>query len=269
MKKYYGLVLCICCLFFIAKPSQTQAQNMLLNSSFEIWFDSMGIRMPFAWYTSEANDSGSATRTTDMHTGIYALKLTGGDTLAYAMTLSLCTAGNNYYFSGWTKSTSFIAGSFVITWLKLSQQPLMDPVIIPILRNTSYHNYTQMVQAPDSAVLVNVDVVALPGITIYVDDITLSDTVLTGIEEKHYPQTADRQSLNIFPNPTKSVVNISCPSSINQIELFDVTGKIIQKINHPRTNMLTLDVRNFKDGVYFLSMHNNHNRSVEKFIIQK
>jgi hypothetical protein len=95
MKKFFGLALCIYCIFFLAKPYQAPAQNLILNSSFELWFDSLGIRMPFAWYTSEANDSGSATRTTDMHTGIYALKLTGSDTLAYAMTLSLCTAGHN------------------------------------------------------------------------------------------------------------------------------------------------------------------------------
>jgi hypothetical protein len=129
MTKLYGLFIILFCLFLFTLPSKVCAQNMLLNSSFELWFDSLGIRMPFAWYTSEANDSGSATRTTDMHTGIYALKLTGSDTIAYAMTLSFCTAGHNYYFSGWTKSTVYIAGSFIITWLKLSQQPLMDPVI--------------------------------------------------------------------------------------------------------------------------------------------
>ncbi len=269
MKKFFGLALCICCIFFLAKPSRASAQNVLLNSSFELWFDSLGIRMPFAWYTSEANDSGSATRTTDMHTGIYALKLTGSDTMAYAMTLSLCTSGNNYYFSGWIKSTSFIAGSFIITWLKLSQQPVMDPVIIPILRNTSYHNYTQIVQAPDSAVLVNVNVVALPGVTIYVDDVTLRDTVLTGIEENRYPFSVDCRPLKIYPNPVKSVINIEYPTKVNQIELFDITGKTLRIINHPEIRNRPIDVSGLKDGIYFIKLTTGDKKIVEKFIVQR
>jgi hypothetical protein len=242
---------------------------MLLNSSFELWFDSLGIRMPFAWYTSESNDSGSATRTTDMHTGIYALKLTGSDTLAYALTLTLCTAGHNYYFSGWTKSTSFIAGSFIVTWLKLSQEPLMDPVIIPILRNTSYHNYTQIVQAPDSAVLVNVDVVALPGITIYVDDITLRDTVVAGIEENRFPISIDQRPLKIYPNPVKSAINIEFPTKVNQIEVFDITGKILRNINNPDMRNQSVDISGLKDGIYFLELTTHDKKIVEKFIIQR
>jgi hypothetical protein len=268
MTKLYGLFIILFCLFLFTLPSKVCAQNMLLNSSFELWFDSLGIRMPFAWYTSEANDSGSATRTTDMHTGIYALKLTGSDTIAYAMTLSFCTAGHNYYFSGWTKSTVYIAGSFIITWLKLSQQPLMDPVIIPILRNTSYHNYTQMVQAPDSAVLVNVDVVALPGMTIYVDDVTLSDTVLTGVEENSMHQTSSF-TLQVLPNPTKFVIRVDCPLPVDDIKLYDATGKLIKYVSQPIQKPLLLDVSEFKQGIYFIQASIKGKKTVQKFIVQK
>jgi hypothetical protein len=240
---------------------------MLLNSSFELWFDSLGIRMPFAWYTSEANDSGSATRTTDMHTGIYALKLTGSDTLAYAMTLSLCTAGHNYSFSGWTKSTSFIAGSFIITWLKLSQQPVMDPVIIPILRNTSYHNYTQIVQAPDSAVLVNVNVVALPGVTITVDDVTLRDTVLTGIEDNS--ATTINMAPKIYPNPTRNMINVSSQLPLNQIQLYDISGILRKDLSYTEFRNFSLDIRDLKEGIYFLRLTSGDRKVIEKFIIQR
>ena len=266
MKKFFGLFIILFCLFLLALPSKACAQNMLLNSSFELWIDSVGIRMPFAWYTSEANDSGSATRTTDMHTGIFALKLTGSDTLAYAMTLSLCTTGHNYCFSGWTKSTSFIAGSFIITWLKLSQEPLMDPVIIPILRNTSYHNYTQIVQAPDSAVLVNVDVIVLPDVTINVDDITLRDTVLTGIEESRVPLSAGRKPLEIYPNPTKHILNVISQVPMTDVKLYDVSGMLV---NHNTISNHSIDISGFKAGIYFVKLTAANKKIIEKFIVQR
>jgi hypothetical protein len=269
MKKIIGLLICLYCVFFLFKPPIVSAQNMILNSSFELWLDSLGVRMPFGWYTSEASDSGSAVRTTDMHSGIYALKLTGGDTMAYAMTITYCQAGHNYYFSGWAKSPSYIAGSFIITWLKLSQQPIMNPVIIPILLHTSYYNFTQIVQAPDSAILVNVDVVALPGVTLFADDVTLQDTVLAGIEENRSSPFASRQALKIYPNPAKSIIYISSPSSINQIELFDATGKIIRKINSSDLCNISLDIRHLKDGIYFVQTSTTDKKIMQKLVIQK
>jgi hypothetical protein len=245
------------------------AQNMIINSGFELWLDSLGVRMPFGWYTSEASDSGSAIRSTDAHSGIYALQLTGGDTMAYAMTLTYCQAGHNYFFSGWAKSPSFFAGSFIVTWLKLSQQPVMDPVVIPILLHSSYYDFTQIVQAPDSALLVNVDVVALPGVTLFADDITLKDTVLTGVEEPSENYKLNIEKLSVYPNPAKSVIHISSLSSINQIELLDVTGKVIRQTNRSGMQNLSLDIRNLKDGIYFVQTSTAGKKTTKKFIVQR
>lgn len=245
--------------------------NILLNSSYEIWFDSVGIRMPLGWYTSEASDSGSAIRTTDAHSGMYALQLTGTDTLAYATTLSLCAPNRYYYFSGWSKTTSLIGGSYIITWLKLSQQPVIDPVIIPITRHTSYYNNAQIVQAPDSAVIVNVDVVALPNITVYVDDVTLSDTVLAGVEEKYYPLTANRRPLKVYPNLANSylVVDGQCSIGHISIKMFDVTGKLIKVQEFKGERELKFMLDGISDGVYFIAVSSNNNQYLEKIIVEK
>lgn len=264
----YGLlIICLCALtMFLIGTTKTSAQNLILNSSFELWLDSMGVRMPFGWYTSEASDSGSAVRTTDAHSGLYALQLNGSDTMAYASTVTYCQAGHNYYFSGWTKSNAFIAGSFIITWLKLSQEPLMDPVIIPILRHTSYYNHTQIVHAPDSAILVNVNVVALPGVTIYVDDVTLRDTVLVGIEEagsKRY----EARMFEVYPNPASSYLAVRGHSDMQYIKIFDVTGKLIKEEKFKRSKVISLD--GIKSGVYFLRAMINNKECIKKFVIQR
>jgi len=232
--------------------------------------------MPLGWYTSEANDSGSAVRTTDMHSGLYALKLTGSDTLAYATTLSFCTAGRYYNFSGWSKvtSSSYIGGSYIITWLKLSQQPVINPVIIPILRHTSYYNNTQIVQAPDSAVMVSVEIVALPGMIVYVDDVTLSDTILTAIDENEIAGVALRQQRNdfvIYPNPAKTYLTIKLPFSTgsSEIKMCDVSGKIVNEFVSSWVNELRVPLDDIKNGVYFLFWKNGQSQTVEKFVVQK
>lgn len=245
--------------------------NIIMNSSYEIWIDSFGIRMPLGWYTSEASDSGSAVRTTDAHSGLYALQLTGTDTLAYATTLSFCTPGRYYYFSGWSKTTSYVGGSYIITWMKLSQQPVSAPVMIPITRHTSYFNNTQILQAPDSAVMVSVNIVALPNISVYVDDVTLSDTLLAGIEEKYYSLFVIRQSLKIYPNPASTyfIVDGLSPIDQGQITIYDVMGKVIkvQKFKGLKDEKILLN--GIKNGVYFISAGDKQNQYIGKIIIDK
>lgn len=265
MKKFVLGLLILLCLSSIAS-----AQNILLNSSYELWRDSLGVRMPFGWYTSEVRDSGSAIRVTDPHSGIYALQLNGSDSLAYATTLSICFAGRNYYFSGWCKSNSVMAGTFIITWLKLSQQPVMDPVIIPINRSTSYRHYTQMVQAPDSAIIVNVTILTLPSTLITVDDVTFTDTVLTGIEENEITRVRNGQHNDfvVYPNPCNNQTQILFQGKQNQsfkLDIYDISGKLIKTINQTGAERITLDTKQLTEGIYFLK----DKTTIRKLIVQR
>ncbi|MCX7784877.1 MAG: T9SS type A sorting domain-containing protein [candidate division WOR-3 bacterium] len=257
-------------------PIVSQAQNILLNSSFEIWLDSLGIQMPFAWFTSEATDSGSATRTTNAHSGLFAIKLTGSDTSAFATTISIVSPQTYYYFSGWCKTQSFAAGAFIITWLKLSQQPAGTPTIIPIYYSNTYRNYNAVLQAPDSAIFVNVTVGTLPYLTIYVDDVTLSDTALTGIEEQPEIKNKEMIGLNISPTPCQNYTFIRYNTSeLSQISLslYDIRGRLIKelisKIKHPQNGIYLLDTKNLKSGIYFVQLKTKHKTINKKLIIQK
>ncbi|MEA3432222.1 MAG: hypothetical protein U9R01_06070 [candidate division WOR-3 bacterium] len=50
-------------------------ENILSNSSFEIWHDTLGLSAPNGWVTSELYNSSTAVRTTHAHTGTYAIQL--------------------------------------------------------------------------------------------------------------------------------------------------------------------------------------------------
>lgn len=246
--------------------SLASAQNVLLNSSFEFWLDSLGVRMPFAWYTSETSDSGSAVRVLDPHSGIYALKLNGTDTSAYAFTVSLALAGHNYRFSGWCKSSSFLAGSFIITWLNFSQQLVGNPILIPIYRSTTWRQYTQIVQCPDSAVLVNVNIVALPYISLTVDDVTLTDTVLASIEEPlSYRQT---DVVQIYPNPAHDHFQIISNNENWQVLVYEITGKQIKTEINKIGNNLKVNTKSLADGIYFVKLIGNNKTEIRKLIVR-
>jgi hypothetical protein len=247
-----------------------RAQNIILNSSYELWLDSLGIRIPFGWYTSEPTDSGTAVRIADPHTGIYALQLNGSDTSAYAITLSICFTSHHYNFSGWCKSNSIIAGSFIITWLSLSQQLVGNPVIIPIYRSTSWHQYTQMVQAPDSAVLVNINIVTLPHIAITVDDVTLTDTTITAVEQENRHEVFG-STLTVYPNPAKTFFNIGLPLSANRssLKIFDVTGKLIKEFNSLSAEENKISLIGVSPGIYFMELKSENRNIVQKLIVQR
>lgn len=243
------------------------AQNVILNSSFEFWLDSLGVRMPFAWFTSEASDSGSAVRVIDPHSGIYALKLNGSDTLAYALTASIAFSGHNYVFAGWCKSNSLIAGSFIITWLNLSQQIVGNPVIVPIYRSTNWQRYSQIVQCPDSANIVNVNVIALPTISLTVDDVTLTDTVLAGIQEKTYCHR--KPATIIYPNPAPGIIHIETDNAPVFIEMYDVKGRRADIQTQNETHGFKIDARHLPSGIYFVRTAMADQSNIQKVIINR
>uniref|UniRef100_A0A7C6A9S9 T9SS type A sorting domain-containing protein n=1 Tax=candidate division WOR-3 bacterium TaxID=2052148 RepID=A0A7C6A9S9_UNCW3 len=231
--------------------SLASGQNILLNPSFEIWLDTLGVNLPLGWFTSEINFPGSATKTTDAHSGNFALKLVGGDSIAFATTTSIVRANNQYDFRGWCKCVSYVGGSFVINWLTILGNPVGIPTILPISFSTNYRNYTRSVTAPDSAVFVVVTVAALPQATIYVDDVTL-DSITTGLEEDRLSKS---DYLIIQPNPfkNKTMIYVSNPGS--ELKIYDLTGKLVKSISFLRNYFLWDGSDNtnilLKPGIYF------------------
>ena len=218
------------------------AQNILINPSFEVWLDTLGINLPLGWVTSEITFPGSATKSTDAHTGDFAVKLVGGDSIAFAATTTLVSPGNQYDFSGWCKCPSILGGSFLIAWLTLFGQSVGTPTFVPIIFSNNYRRYTSSLTAPDSAFFVVVTAAALMQATIYVDDVTL-DTVATGVKENQ-PEKVSSDLIQISPNPfTRSTV-IRIPNSVSagspfELNIYDFTGQLVKSF---ATNNPTLGV---------------------------
>uniref|UniRef100_A0A7V4E335 Uncharacterized protein n=1 Tax=candidate division WOR-3 bacterium TaxID=2052148 RepID=A0A7V4E335_UNCW3 len=159
------------------------AFNILPNPSFEIWLDTLGVKMPFGWLTSEILRESSAVKSTYAYSGNYSLYLRGEDTLAFAHTLTIVRPNYSYYFFGFAHCRTFISGSFSFYFLDSLFNLIGMPIVIPLYFSNNYREYARWFTAPNSARFLLVSLIALPQARIYFDSLTLEDTSLNVIKE--------------------------------------------------------------------------------------
>ena len=209
------------------------AQNILPNPGFETWLDTIGVNMPLGWVTSELTRPGSASRTADAHAGSYAVELYSGDTAAYLTSTTLIQSGASYDFSGFTKTSSLIGGSYAITWLSLFGGFVGTPILIPVTRSTSYHETTRRVTAPDSAVFAIVVFASLPGVAVQIDDVTLTP-VTGGIRGNSRIPSQRFYLYPTQPNPfsTYAVINYSLAvGDVATLRIYDLVGNEVRTLS--------------------------------------
>ena len=75
---------------------------------------------------------------------------------------------------------------------------------------------------------------------------------------------------SIYPNPASDYVNIvSANGEMNSIQIYDITGKLVQNINL-NDESTTLNVAAMVDATYFVRIiYKDGNMSVSKLIINR
>jgi hypothetical protein len=224
-------------LAFLALAPLVRAQNIIVNSSYETWLDTIGVKMPVGWLTSAITDSTSAVMSPDAHTGNYSIRLMTTDTAGYAVTAgtAIVSPGTVYDFSAYAKTSSTLGGSFFVTWLNLSGDVIGAPAAIPVYISSGYRQYTSHLTAPDSAVFC---VIAFAtnllqrGTTVYVDDVTL--TAQTSGTAGSYPATPRRFRLYpAVPNPFSSASQISYSlsmSAVAKLKVYNLVGNEVRTL---------------------------------------
>jgi len=77
------------------------------------------------------------------------------------------------------------------------------------------------------------------------------------------------KNILIYPNPTNGVLNIKCPDIPNEIELFDLVGKLQLKLDNATSSNCILDISFLNNGIYFLKIKNKRQIIQERIIISK
>lgn len=94
--------------------------------------------------------------------------------------------------------------------------------------------------------------------------ITTNDAITTYQTLKNPIQYFDN-TIKIYPNPTNSIINISSNTIINEIELYDIQGRILERHLDSSKN-ITLDISSREVGIYFLKIKGENGSKVEKLV---
>ena len=94
--------------------------------------------------------------------------------------------------------------------------------------------------------------------------ITTNDAITTYQTLKNPIQYFDN-TIKIYPNPTNSIINISSNAIINEIELYDIQGRILERHLDSSKN-ITLDISSREVGIYFLKIKGENGSKVEKLV---
>jgi YVTN family beta-propeller protein len=90
---------------------------------------------------------------------------------------------------------------------------------------------------------------------------------VTGIEEYFLPDVKPFTS-EIYPNPAKSFFVIRSPLPVKEIEIFDVSGKLIKEIAFSSAKEPKISLKGIKTGVYLLKIKTENKEFTQKLIIK-
>jgi len=84
--------------------------------------------------------------------------------------------------------------------------------------------------------------------------------------------------MTLAPNPSSNNVIVSInpdkttstPSFIKAIRILDISGKTLKTLNYPNNSQskVTIDVSEFKSGIYLINVFDAHNNYIKKLVIQ-
>ena len=89
---------------------------------------------------------------------------------------------------------------------------------------------------------------------------------VTGIEEYFLPDVKPFTS-EIYPNPAKSFFVIRSSFPVKEIEIFDVSGKLIKEIAFSSKEP-KISLKGIKTGIYLLKIKVENKEFTEKLIIR-
>lgn len=76
------------------------------------------------------------------------------------------------------------------------------------------------------------------------------------------------QFIDAFPNPVSDIIRVSSEQlEINQIQLIDMTGRVIYNQNSSLRNICEIDVHTFPSGIYTLQIHTNKGLAVKRIAV--
>ena len=97
---------------------------------------------------------------------------------------------------------------------------------------------------------------ACNGIIYIIDDLIWPPSINLG---------ENSQSLSIYPNPAKNLLNVSKVEELGTLEIIDVNGKLL--LSKEITNNTQIDITNYQKGIYLVNFKSENQSIRERIVI--
>jgi len=111
--------------------------------------------------------------------------------------------------------------------------------------------------------------------TLTCGDITTSCPILLTYLDGENPgpgtsvETQHSSTLLIYPNPSSDQINIQCSHNMKSVEIIDMTGRSVQRIDGIGDNNYSLNISNLSQALYFVRVIDENNQPIISKIIKK
>lgn len=78
----------------------------------------------------------------------------------------------------------------------------------------------------------------------------------------------DLMAVNIYPNPSNGVINVTSDKTIDNVQVYDLSGKRIRQMSNLSSNKAVLDLSAFGKGTYVLRIETGKTVTTKKVIIK-
>jgi len=95
----------------------------------------------------------------------------------------------------------------------------------------------------------------------YIDDLIFNGTPVSVEELEAYP-------LDVYPNPSEGIFNISSERVLDQIIVHDILGNVVYNNATKINGVQELDFTNLKKGMYLMTIYSANQQMTKKLILQ-
>lgn len=257
------------------------------NGGFESWSTVMTYEDPADWasfnFYTLLGANETAIKTTDAHSGTYALNLQSsvsdiGNDGEMDTLFGYATLGSASFNSEQTGIPFSYRPDSLVGWYKLispENTPFMilaelivsdtwETVGVALFNGDAQSEYTRFSvpvtyvsgSTPDTLFLtvINTDNESVTTNSLFIDDLEFTYPSVASLEENTF-------DLDIYPNPAGEILYLRSETALTSVEITDVNGKLLLKIDAPNS-FQEIDLTGIDNGVLFCKTVSLDERSV-------
>ena len=99
---------------------------------------------------------------------------------------------------------------------------------------------------------------------VYLDGLEITGTSTVSVQELE----PENSMLTVYPNPSNGVFSLIIEENVENIEISDLTGKIVKSMSNITQSQMEIDLSTQSKGVYIIKAISSTNVSTDRIILE-